>query len=509
MKKKKLFTLEDLYSFYVNKNENILFSAQKENTSLVVQVEFDSDYVAEDGLLAVHLKSCHILENRNHSYISKETMEEAIPSFYNRPILGYIHQLSDGSYDFGGHEVEEELDEDGNFIYKEIPVGVIPESCKANLVYDEDEDKTYLEVNGYIFEEYTRAADILRRKENSKVSVELSIDEMSYSAKEKVLVIDRFHFMGVTILGKDTDTEEEIQEGMKGAKISVSDFSADKNSMFSSISEAQYNEILFQIAQLKEKIKEGGKGQVKLKELLEKYGKTVEDLNFEYEGLSDEELEVKFEEAFAEQMDDFIKKCSIQVGDQTYTFEVSMNEAIRALETLINNTYSEADNAYYSVKAYDSYVIMIDYWSGKAYKQNYNVENDSYSLNGDREEVYANYLTKSEEQAIDDLRANYAEATKKLEAYASQEEEAKKQAIIEDEAYSCIRESEEFATLVDKIADYSSTELESACDSLLKKFTRENKNFSMGSQKKIRVGAKKEENYSPYGSLFSKEELEK
>ena len=151
---------------------------------------------------------------------------------------------------------------------------------------------------------------------------------------------------------------------------------------------------------------------------------------------------------------------------------------------------------------------MIDYWSGKAYKQNYNVENDSYSLNGDREEVYANYLTKSEEQAIDDLRANYAEATKKLEAYATQEEEARKQVIIGDEAYSCIRESEEFTALVDKIADYSSAELESACDSLLKKFTRENKNFSMGSQKKIRVGAKKEEDYSPYGSLFSKGELE-
>lgn len=507
MQKKKLFTLEDLYDFYVNKNEDILFSAQKEHTSLVVQVEFDSDYIAEDGLLAVHLKSCHILENRNHSYISKESMEEAIPSFYNRPILGYIHQLSDGSYDFAGHEME--IDEDGNVIYKEIPIGVIPESCKANLVYDKDEDKTYLEVNGYIFEGYTKAADILRKKENSKVSVELSIDEMSYSAKDKVLTIDRFHFMGVTILGKDIDTEAEIQEGMKGAKISVSDFSADKNSMFSSISEEQYNEIMSQIAQLKEKIKEGGNGQVKLKELLEKYNKTVEDLNFEYEGLSDEELEAKFEEVFAAQTDDSIKKYSIQIGDQTYTFEVSMNETIRALETLINNTYSEADNAYYSVKAYDSYVIMIDYWSDKAYKQNYNVENDSYSLNGDREEVYANYLTKSEEQAIDDLRANYAEVTKKLEAYASQEEEAKKQAIIEDEAYSCICESEEFTALVDKIADYSSTELESACDSLLKKFTRENKNFSMGSQKKIRVGAKKEENYSPYGSLFSKEELEK
>ena len=153
MKKRKLFTLEDLYNFYANKNEDILFSAQKENTSVVVQVEFDSEYVAEDGLLGVHLRSCHTLENRNHSYISQESMEEAIPSFYNRPILGYIHQLSDGSYDFAGHEME--IDDDGNIVYKEIPIGVIPESCNAHFVHDDKEGKTYLEVKGDIQKQLT------------------------------------------------------------------------------------------------------------------------------------------------------------------------------------------------------------------------------------------------------------------------------------------------------------------------------------------------------------------
>ena len=39
---------------------------------------------------------------------------------------------------------------------------------------------------------------------------------------------------------------------------------------------------------------------MKFNELLEKYGKTVEDITFEYENLSDEELEVKFAGLFEE-----------------------------------------------------------------------------------------------------------------------------------------------------------------------------------------------------------------
>ena len=208
--KKKLLTLDNLYTYFESRNEDVLFSSAKEKVSIVVQVDeiltFASDYVAQDGLLKTHLKSCHILENRNHSNISKETMEEAIPSFYNRPILGFIHQLSDGSYDFAGHEM---IVNEDSIEYEEVPVGVIPESCNAQLVYDEKEDKTYLEVDGYIYEGYSKAADILRDKGgNSKVSVELSIDELSYSAKDKVLNIDKFHFNGVTILGKDRERYE-------------------------------------------------------------------------------------------------------------------------------------------------------------------------------------------------------------------------------------------------------------------------------------------------------------
>lgn len=40
---------------------------------------------------------------------------------------------------------------------------------------------------------------------------------------------------------------------------------------------------------------------MKLNELLEKYAKTMEDITFDMEGLSDEELEAKFQEVFGEE----------------------------------------------------------------------------------------------------------------------------------------------------------------------------------------------------------------
>ena len=107
-------------------------------------------------------------------------MEAALPSFSNRPILGYIHKVvtdenPDGQWEFYSHNMHE--NENGELVYDEYPIGIIPESCNAQLVYDEEKEKTYCEVDGYIFEEYSKAAEILEREGECFVSVELSIRE--------------------------------------------------------------------------------------------------------------------------------------------------------------------------------------------------------------------------------------------------------------------------------------------------------------------------------------------
>ncbi len=310
---KKLLTLEDLYNYYSTKKKSCNFSSKDDDSVIVVQIpgqarfdstesEIDKD---KEGLMPVELQACHVGKNLNKSNIEMSSMESALPSFSNRPILGYIHEVEDEDGNkiphFYGHNMHIEDDE---MVYDEAPVGIIPESCNARIEYDEDKKKDYVVVNGYIFEQYSKAAEILEREQECSVSVELSIRKMSYDAKEKVLNLEDFFFSGVTILGVDSDGDE-VKPGMSGSNIKLADFSKKKNGII------QNNNVQNKLIETLEKLnstisnfnidknlKEGGNQVLNFEELLEKYGVSKEDVTFEYENLSESELEEKFEEVF-------------------------------------------------------------------------------------------------------------------------------------------------------------------------------------------------------------------
>lgn len=556
MAHKQLLTLENLYDYYQKSGKSIHFSSSDEQSLIVVQVEGSLKFAEQDknteGLLPVVLKSCHTLNNLNHSFIAESVMTKALPSFCNRPILGYIHDV-DGQSEFYGHNMH--VDEDGNIVYDEVPVGIIPESCNARLEYDEENQKNYVVVNGYVFEEYSKASEILRREEECNVSVELAIREMSYDAKEKLLIITDFFFQGVTILGKNEDGEK-VRPGMAGSNIKLSDFSRQSNSLIS------HNEAVTRLIEILDKLgetiadfnmhqncKEGGISVMKTKfeELLEKYNKTADDISFEYEGMTDEELEAKFEELFGESQsegdsgasegEDNTDGTDSDGGEgsadgsdglsdsSTYTltmpdgsvktFELSLNEIQCALHTLVNNTYGDVDNAWYSVDCYDDYVVMVDYWNNKAFKQSYERNEDVFTLTGDRVEVFANWLTKDEEQSLKDLRSNYASIQTQLEKYQKAEEAANKKSLISSADYSSITDKEDFTALVKSVNEETDgltfEELKSKCDELLLNYVKSGsltfannsnpeKKTGKTHQTKLPVKSKKK---SRYGSLFS------
>lgn len=93
---------------------------------------------------------------------------------------------------------------------------------------------------------------------------------------------------------------------MEGSNITISDFSAENNSLIfnkENFKEEIISDVLSRIDYKKafaENSKEGGKPKEmdKFNELLEKYNKTVDDITFEYDGMSDEELETAFANAF-------------------------------------------------------------------------------------------------------------------------------------------------------------------------------------------------------------------
>ena len=497
---KKLLTMESLYDFFVQQGLSMQFNNQQEPIVIQSPAQF-SVSSSDSGQLHVSLKACHTELNRNKSFISKEVMEKALPTIYNRPILGNVIQLDDGSYDFHSHDMI--INDDGSTTYIEKPIGHIPESGNAHLEYDKDMDKTYVVVDGIIYEDYgNEAADIIRNKESNKVSVELVIYDLSFNAEEKHLEINDFRFNGITALGSEKNGKQ-IAEGMAGSKMTIKDFSYEHNSLVRDL-----NTKIDQLTHaFNEHIKEGDNMKMtKFEELLNQYGVTAEDVDFEYENLSDEELEVAFKEKF-ETVDpepevNTSKKYAIEINGKTHNFEVSLDEVIYALETVINDTYSEADNAYYGVKVYEKYVVMVDYWTGKAYKQSYKKKNGSYSLSGDRVEVYPRYLTHEEETTLDEMRSKYEALEQSNQELQSQVDATKKSEIIASGDYDSIRNTKEFNDVIEMKADYSVEELTQKLDAVILQYVKTKQMFSSQPQRIIKTAIHNEET-KPYGSLFN------
>lgn len=569
---KKYFTVEDLIRFCEQK-KMYNFSSKESGKPIVIQAiqDFSSADVEEtaDNKLYAKVRVCHTLLNRNGSYISEDSMKAAMPSLKYSPLLANIHQLDDGTWDFHSHDYHIEKDEDGNenVIYDEKQVGTFT-ADEPYLEYDKDMDKTYVVARVAIPESYTRCADIIREKNGTKVSCELIIYECSYNAKEKYLQLDNFEFAGCTCLGSEKDGTP-IGEGMLGSKITLEDFSEENNSLI------KFNEKMVELQARLEKLetacfdnntnnfKEGGnKNLNKFEELCQKYEKTVDDITFDYENMSDNELVEAFAKAFDEtdSADDGSEGADTPSGSETTTdgneegennpteknpdesekgdttedetpfidddeskkkinnaltrtFEISHDDIRYALYNLLSS-YEDADNEwYYITGVYDSYFVYESWDGGKIYGQKYTKDNDNVALDGERYNLHKEYLTDSEYTEIQDMRSNYSSVVEELNTYKSAEVFADKMTVFDDEAYSEYLDTDEFKALMseDSVNKYSKEELSEKADATLGKLVKKNKTFSFAGetpQKKhvsrVAFNAEKEteDTYKPYGDLF-------
>lgn len=539
-------TIDAFYDYLVKQGNSVKFSKDDFVGGSFVAVGLEgtlsfSQDTSKDGLIKTHLKAAHVGKNKNHSQITYSSMKKNLKSIKNRPILAYIHQLEvDGEQKnvFGWHAMHE--GDNGEIVYDEIPVGHVPTDAKPELVYDADKDKEYIETDAYLYESYTKAPEILMDANGQcPVSVEIDVYDFSYDAKEKILNIDNFVFKGITILGYYEDGST-VEPAMEGANISLLNFNVDKTT--------------FEIDQNSTK---GGKNEMDLfEQLLQQYNVTVEDVTFDYENLTDEELKAKFEEMFgskpeeetpdsnfddgdsegsedpdendeedSEQSDDTIvqdeaplssikKNNSVNENTIVYSindkeFSVSLNDKIYALSVLVNDAYSENDNAYYNVVVYDKELVMVDCWNGTAYRQSYNERAGVFSLKGDRVPVHAIYVTDTEEQQLDDIRSKYSTMSEELAKYQKAEEDSRKEAIINSEDWEVISDSAEFAQIKEHISEYSADEIQNKCDALLLSFAKINskkthvaKDTNQHKFSLFRIPEEKTAEYKRYGNIF-------
>ena len=555
---KTILTLEDLVKFC---QENKLQSFSSSTTGYKLAVKVPATFEAEDsddthrGLMRLKFKLFHTLLNRNGSFVSEEAADEAMKTIPERPILAAIHQLDDGTWDFEGHEMEYVENEDGDIEihYIESQVGSFS-SEPAWKEYDEEADKTYICCYGYIPIDYTKAAEIIERKNGTKNSVELCIDEMSYNAKEKYLDLTKFYVNGSTLLGSEADGTE-IQEGMLGARADIVDFSEQNNS----VQFEQSDKLVKAVANLQkvlndlnindslgkevEEVKKKEFEQVQDQELEQNYdltdGGTADtdgdaDADGDAAGDSDESADADADadgETPGETADDGAKGGD-QSGDDepeakidddetaeskkiaytvnfdgiTKEFGLSVSEKMSAIYNLVYATYGDEDWWDVDLFEEDGYIQMYGWLTNSNYRQKYEFDGENYTLVGDRVEVFQIFVTAEQKAEIEAQKVEFEAAKEKLRKY---EEEPDKIEILESEEYSKIFGTKEYEALKEQKNhfDLSIDEVRTQADAILLNYAKHG-NFSLLSEKETQAEHYKgisvyKKPVGRYGNLFA------
>lgn len=540
--KKRLMTLSDLYEFYSTQGKTQKFNSKKSKEPIVVQVDGKLNFSKSDsmeGLYPTRVQMNFVGDNLNGSRIEMKAQENALSSSKYRPLLACIHEV-DGEPQFYGHNMH--VDEEGNLIYDEQPVGVIAE--EAHIEHDDEYDMDYAVANGYIWEEYSDAAYILDRDEKCDVSVELSIRSLSYNAKDKILVLEDFYYSGCTILGYDEDGEK-VKPAMPGSNITLADFSTDDTD---SDKLEQISNQLKELIEKFESIQNTSRKEddpVADVELMENVEETVvqeemseetvetteaEAVKVEVESTDEteaapeevenveENMEVAEEEVSVDENaeDNYSVNFSVGEGENIKNYSLSLNEKIYAMNSLVNETYGELDNEWYDVQVFEDEKIveMHGFFTGKAYRQSFKVKKDTYQLVGDRIEVFARYLSQDEINALEKMKADFAELqttfAEKSELLEKYESEPSKMEILNSTKYSYVTDTEEFNELTNNHFDLSVEEVSKKADEILLSYAESGSLKFSVDEKKTHKDIKpipyveKTTKTSRYGNLFSR-----
>lgn len=536
-KTKKLLTLDNLIEF-CKKEKFYNFSSKDTGYQLAVQVPsvFEIFGAHDDNtLLFCNVKLFHIGPNRNKSSVTEHAAKKALPTIAYKPLLANFCEI-DGEKDFTSHDML--WDEDGNIEYLERQIGCFT-SDAPTIKYDQETGKKFVFARVAIPREYTDACDIIERKGGTKISVELLVNEMQYSVEDDVLELTDVVVSGATCLGRDPETGEPIEEGMEGAKLGVESFTAKQNSMFGE----EYSKIVDLLSNINEKLgqlsynkfeQKGVEGEMShFEELLEKYGVSVEEITFEYDGLSDEELDIRFAELFDESESDgdgesepavdgepeveepvvdeepeeaeepivdeseieiepIVEDGSDEEDDESddgipgkkrdefavINFRISHEDTRYALQNLLNNQNTEYH--YYVVNSvYDDFFYYEDWCSNDAFKQYYKTRKDVISFNGDPIPVYRDFVTAEERTELENMRKNYAALVEFKAQYDAAVLRAEKEKVFNDAAYVELAENEEFKALMEHMDEFSVEEIKVKADLIFAQYAKTQLNFAV------------------------------
>ena len=517
---RKILTVQDLYSYLVNQNANLRFDSNSADFEIAVsspgcfEVE---EYKDDEGLIYGDVKAFHDLSNRNRSFIDPEVFAQRISTMENRPIMADIVDCEDENgnkvRDFSGHTMH--FDEKSEkMIYTEIPVGHVINPENIRVEYDEDHQRDYALADCVIYEEYTDACEILKRRQKVDCSVELVIRNMSFDAATKELKLDDYYVQGITLLG------EKYQPGMEGSNVTLKDFSVENNSVYfdrdsliNEVTTAVLNRLSDKMAGFSaektterretpmndfenEEVNVTSEGEVTDPDVdagNSVNGSNPEDPGVEFvdddpedptEGSTEDITEDEPADDTTEAVDDTAvtdeAEHTTDDDDQVRNnfqkvFEVSHEDIRSGLYALLS-AYEEADGEWYWItKTWDDHFIYEGCCENHVYDQKYSVENNVISFVGDRVHMNCEYLTDGELAALNEMRANYSSIQEQLSQYQARELHAQREELLAAEDYAVMNDYADFTELKKNMDNYSLEDLSKEADLCYAKFMKANR----------------------------------
>lgn len=209
-----------------------------------VPVTFNKVESIDSRFVKLKIVLMHLGTNFNGSSFDRETVEKAIPTLANTPILGFIEENMAGEMDFSDHRMEIVKDENGyKTKYLGSAYGVIPADNNArfeDIVGSDGVERTYLVCDGLMWTKFDNSIEIINNMTYRNQSMELDEDYDGTLDDSGIFHFTRFKFYGACILSNSVepaminakvekmfstaDYMAEIQEKMEEFKVSYSNY---------------------------------------------------------------------------------------------------------------------------------------------------------------------------------------------------------------------------------------------------------------------------------------------
>lgn len=508
-----------------SKKMNMQYSAHLSNIT-----ELNESF--DKGLMRV----AYTGNNRNRSRITKASFEQALPSLAYVPIVANYSVKND---DIGGHDSAYETNKDGNLVEYNVttPVGLVPENFKwewEDVTEKDGTRKNYLTVECLLWKRQA-AYEHIKKNGITDQSMEISVSKGEF-ADDGYYDIQEFSFTALCLLGSGS---EPCFESAALHTYSNQEFAEQYTEMykeFKLLFSAQFPDAGTDIEG--QNFEEGGNGTLsKLDELIKLYNVTAEDITFEIEGLSNEELEAAFKEAFEKEPESTPVPSEGEDFALSSQFQESLYEAMSSKK--IESEYGAYDR--YSVVDYDtaaSEVYAYDRKDYRLYGFSFSVAGDKITVDfksskrkkyaivdyteGDADFTLEAFATPIIEDAKAAVKKEYEDKVAEFEATEAElntlrefkknaedaELNAKKDEILGAAEYSVLADNEEFKKLVEDKESYSLDDLQVKADVIFAKHVKTTKTFSMVEEPEVKQNKVQfnlgdtNNDYKPYGDLF-------